>query len=146
MCLPGAIVKAQPVQPHILVIDEDDDMRFFLINVLKTAGFAVTGVCKCADGLLCARKEYPAVIILNVITPDEEALFTYGCFKQDAYLKHIPVIMLSGIDPKTFFHYQKYQGAQVHGIPYPEAYLENPPETEELVNTVRRLIAEKETP
>ena len=139
-------MKTQPAQPHVLVIDEDDNMRFFLINVLKTAGFEVTGVGKGSEGLQAAKKKSPAIIILNVIMPDEEALFLYGCFKQDTHLKHIPVIMLSGIDPKTFFHYQKYQGVQDHGIPYPDAYLENPPEAEELVNTVRRLIGKKETP
>ena len=139
-------MKSQPAQPHVLVIDEDDNMRFFLINVLKTAGFEVTGIGKGSEGLLTAKKKSPAIIILNVIMPDEEALFLYGCFRHDACLKHIPVIMLSGIDQKTFFHYQKFQGAQVHGIPYPDAYLENPPEAEELVNTVRRLIGKKETP
>jgi hypothetical protein len=54
--------------------------------------------------------------------------------------------MLSGIDQKTFFHYQKFQGAQVHGTPYPDAYLENPPEAEELINIVRGLIGKKESP
>ena len=139
-------MKSQPAQPHILVIDEDDNMRFFVINILKTAGFEVTGVGKGSEGLITAKKESPVIIILNVIMPDEEALFLYGCFKHDAHLKHIPVIMLSGIDQKTFFHYQKFQGAQVHGIPYPDAYLENPPEAEELVNIVRGLIEKKETP
>ena len=139
-------MKLQPAQSHVLVIDADDNMRFFLINVLKTAGFKVTGVGKGSEGLLSAKEKSPAVIILNVIMPDDEALFLYGCFRHDECLKHIPVIMLSGIDPKTFFHYQKFQGAQVHGIPYPDAYLENPPEAEELVNTVRRLIGKKETP
>lgn len=139
-------MKSQPVQPHILVIDADDSMRFFLINVLNAAGFETTGVDKGSKGLLTAQKKPPAIIILNVIMPDEEALFTYGCFRHDACLKHIPVIMLSGIDQKTFFHYQKYQGAQVHGIPYPDAYLENPPEAEELVSIVRGLIGKKETP
>jgi DNA-binding response OmpR family regulator len=142
----GAIVKSQPAQPYVLVIDDDDNMRFFMINVLKTAGFEVTGVGKGSKGLLTAQKKPPAIIILNVIMPDEEALFIYGCFRHDAHLKHIPIIMLSGIDPKTFFHYQKFEGAQVHGIPYPDAYLENPPEAEYLVNTVRRLIDKKETP
>ncbi len=140
------MVKLQPVQPHILVIDEDDNMRFFLINILKSAGFVVTGVGKGFKGFLAAKNDSPAVIILNVIMPDQEALFMYKCFRQDACLKHIPVIMLSGIDSKTFFHYQKFQGAQVDGVPCPDAYLEKPPEAEELVNTVRRLILKKENP
>ena len=133
-------MKPQTTQPHVLVIDEDDSMRFFLINVLKTAGFEVTGVGKGSEGLSCARQKSPALIILNVIMPDETALSLYDCFRQDACLKDIPVIMLSGIDAKTFFHYQKFQGAGAHGIPYPDAYLENPPEAEDLVATVRRLI------
>ncbi len=137
-------MKSQPAQPYVLVIDEDDNMRFFLINVLKTAGFDVAGVGKGSEGLLSAKEKSPAVIILNVIMPDEEALCLYDCFRHDECLKHIPVIMLSGIDRKTFFHYRKFQGAQARGIPYPDAYLENPPEAEELVDTVRRLIDKKE--
>lgn len=137
-------MKPPVTQPHILVIDEDDSMRFFLINVLKTAGFEVTGACSGSEGLFCAREKPPALIILNVIMPDDAALCLYECFRQDTCLKDIPVIMLSGIDAKTFFHYQKFQGAKAHGIPYPDAYLENPPEAEELVGTVFRLIEKKE--
>jgi CheY-like chemotaxis protein len=62
----------------------------------------------------------------------------YRELKTDEELKGIPVIMLSAIAKKTFFHSQKmlntYRG-QV--VPEPEAYIEKPPETEDLLRLLQ---------
>jgi hypothetical protein len=59
----------------------------------------------------------------------------------------IPVIMLSAIDRKTFFLYKKFKSTPSGaGVPEPEAYLEKPPEAEELIGIVQMLtktVAEK---
>ena len=61
--------------------------------------------------------------------------------KSDPELKNIPVIMLSALSKKTFFHSQKvldeYKGEKV---PEPEAYIEKPPEPDELLEAIQNVL------
>jgi hypothetical protein len=53
----------------------------------------------------------------------------------------IPVIMLSGVAKKTFAHYLKMLNTRIESsIPDPSAYLEKPPEAEEILKLTERLI------
>jgi CheY-like chemotaxis protein len=65
----------------------------------------------------------------------------YRELKTDDELKDIPVIMLSAIAKKTFFHSQQvlntYRGQKV---PEPVAYIEKPPETEELLQILEQCL------
>jgi CheY-like chemotaxis protein len=61
----------------------------------------------------------------------------YRELKLDPELKDIPVIMVSALSRKTFFHSQKvldeYEGEK---ISEPAAYIEKPPEPEELLEAI----------
>ena len=49
--------------------------------------------------------------------------------------------MLSGIAKKTFFHSQNLLNLyESHIVPEPEAYIEKPPEPEELLQWTRNLL------
>ena len=62
----------------------------------------------------------------------------YRALMTDPELKEIPVIMLSALSKKTFFHSQKildeYKGEK---IPEPAAYIEKPPEPDELLDAIQ---------
>ena len=74
----------------------------------------------------------------------EGGIQMYRELKIDDDLKHIPVIMLSGISKKTFFHSQgmldSYMG---QSVPEPEAYIEKPPDSEELLQLTESLLTDK---
>jgi len=80
------------------------------------------------------------MVILDVMMPKiEDGIRTYQQFKKDEGLGRIPIIMLSAIAKKTFFHSIRVLNPQSgRQIPEPEAYMEKPPDAEEL----SRLIAE----
>ena len=73
----------------------------------------------------------------------ETAAFDF-LMAHDPELKHIPVIMLTALSKKTFFHSQhvldQYKG---ESIPEPEGYIEKPPEPEELVEAIQNALANK---
>jgi CheY-like chemotaxis protein len=130
----------------ILVVDDELEMRIFLCNLLGTCGFASIDAANEPDGLQKARAEKPDLIILDAMMPGESGIQMYRKLQQDETLKRVPVIMLSSIDRKTFRLCQKYQCIQPdQHIPEPDAYLEKPPETEELLRYVHMLIEKGET-
>lgn len=127
---------------RVLVVDDELDMRIFVSTLLETSGFEALSAEDGKEGLETARKELPSLIILDVMMPKESGINMYRELKLDQALKNIPVIMLSALSRKTFFHSQKtldqYLGET---IPEPDLYIEKPPEAEELLAAIRRLVS-----
>jgi CheY-like chemotaxis protein len=77
--------------------------------------------------------------------PGEGGVQMYRQLKTDETLKDIPVIMLSAVAEKSFIHYLKMLNTQLNNsIPYPDVYMEKPPEAEELLRITGKLILQKE--
>ena len=90
----------------ILVIDDELDMRTFLSTLFETSGYKPLVAADGVEGLQKAREAKPEIMILDVMMPKEGGVQLYRDLKSDPATKHIPVIMLSGIAKKTFFHSQ----------------------------------------
>jgi len=123
----------------VLVVDDELDMRTFITTLLETNGYRPISAVDGREGLEVARRSKPALIILDVMMPKESGINMYRELKHDPALKAIPVIMLSALSKKTFFHSQKvldeYKGEHV---PEPSAYIENPPEPDELLQAIQQ--------
>jgi CheY-like chemotaxis protein len=122
----------------VLVVDDELDMRTFITTLLETNGFKPLTAQDGFQGLEVARKSRPALIILDIMMPKESGINLYRELRNDPELKDIPVIMLSALSKKTFFHSQKvldeYKGEK---IPEPAAYIEKPPEPDEILEAIR---------
>lgn len=127
---------------RILVVDDEPDMRIFVSTVVETLGFEPIAAEDGAEALQKAGSTPPALIILDVMMPKiDDGIQTYQEFKSDQKLSRIPIIMLSAIAKKTFFHSIRMlsprQGSQ---LPEPEAYMEKPPDAEELGRLITELL------
>jgi CheY-like chemotaxis protein len=82
---------------------------------------------------------------MDVMMPKQGGVQMYREIKTDESLKDIPVIILSGIAKKTFFHSQNvldsYRG---QSVPEPEAYIEKPPESDELLECIEGCLAKED--
>ena len=127
----------------VLVVDDELDMRTFIITLLETSGYKPLSANDGVEGLEIARQKKPALVILDVMMPKESGINMYRELKNDPELRNIPVIMLSALAKKTFFHSQRvlddYKGEKV---PEPEAYIEKPPEPEELLEEIQNILHE----
>ena len=126
----------------ILVVDDERDMRVFVSTVVETLGFEPIVAENGAEALQKAGSNPPALVILDVMMPKiEDGIQTYQRFKSDQKLSRIPIIMLSAIARKTFFHSIRMlsprQGSQ---LPEPEAYMEKPPDAGELGRLISELL------
>jgi len=124
----------------VLVVDDEPDMRFFLCNLLGGCGYATIHAGDRRDGLRKARRERPALIILDAMMPNEDGLQLYNDLKQDLRLKNIPVIMVSSVGKKTFLQYQRsYCTLPEENVSAPGAYLKKPLNADELIGWVHAL-------
>lgn len=125
----------------ILIVEDELDMRIFISTLMEVNGFEPVATRDGKEGIQKARGLAPDLIILDVMMPNEGGVEMYRQLKADNGLKDIPVIMLSAIARKTFCHYLKMLGRQLNKvIPDPDAYMEKPPEAEDLVKLASGLI------
>jgi two-component system phosphate regulon response regulator PhoB len=126
----------------ILVVDDERDMRIFVSTVVETLGLEAIAAKDGAEALEKARLNPPALVILDVMMPKiDNGIQTYRKFRTDPSLSHIPIIMLSAIAEKTFLHSIKMLSPQQgHQLPEPEAYMEKPPDANELSRLIRALL------
>ena len=124
----------------ILIVDDEMDMRIFMSTLFETSGYKAVATRDGKDGIRKAKELMPDLIILDVMMPGEGGVQMYRQLKTDKTLKDIPVIMLSAVAKKTFIHYLKMLNIQLNNsIPYPDAYMEKPPEAEELLKITGKL-------
>ena len=126
----------------ILVVDDESDMQIYLSTVVETMGFEPIVAGDGPEALKKARAFRPALVILDVMMPGiEDGLGAYQQFREDERLGRIPIIMLSAIAKKTFFHsirlLKPLSGKQ---LPEPEAYMEKPPDAAELNRIITALL------
>ncbi len=125
----------------ILIVDDDPDVRSFVITVLEENDYTPLVAKNGEEGLKLIRQEGPDLILLDVLMPRGSGVKLFREIKTDASLKNIPVIVLSGIAEKSFLRSQKalaeFGGATV---PEPDAYLEKPVEPEELAAMIKKVI------
>jgi len=125
----------------VLVVDDELDIRVFMTTLLETSGYKPIAAEDGQQGLEAARKHKPALIIMDIMMPKESGIYMYRELKNDPELKEKPVIIVSALSKKTFFHSQKvldeYEGGQV---PEPTAYIEKPPEADELLDVIHQIL------
>ena len=125
----------------VLVVDDDPDVRLFNVTVVEENGFTPIEASNGEEGLKLLKEEQPDLVILDVHMPRQSGIRLFRDLKTDKSLKHIPVILLSGIAKKTFLRSQKalteFGG---ESVPEPEIYLEKPVEPEELSAAINKFI------
>lgn len=132
-------------KPRVLIVDDEIDMRVFISTLFATSGYKPVTTRDGGSGLQKAREISPDIIVLDVMMPGEGGVKMYQSLKTDMSLKCIPVIMLSAVARKTFYHYLKMLDVQSDGtLPGPDAYMEKPPDAQELIALANRLIGQRE--
>ena len=125
----------------VLIVEDELDMRIFISTLLETSGYQPIITRDGNEGMLKAKDDCPDLIILDVMMPGEGGVQMYRQLKTDQTLCEIPVIMLSAVAQKTFAHYLNMVNARLKDpIPDPDAYIEKPPEAEELIKMAAALI------
>jgi DNA-binding response OmpR family regulator len=109
--------------------------------VLRTTGFEAVAARNAIEGLQKAHDFGPDLVIMDVMMPQAGGVTLFQELKKDDRLRRVPVIMLTGVSEKAFFHHLKMLNVRIDdSLPPPDAYMEKPLDPDLLLANIRRLI------
>lgn len=113
---------------HLLVVDDEPNIRELLSASLRFSGFAVSAAADGRESLAAAAAHQPDLVILDVMLPDLDG------FEVAARLRashHVPVLFLTARDAV---------GDKVAGLAVGDDYVTKPFSLEEVVARIRNLL------
>jgi CheY-like chemotaxis protein len=128
-------VEASPLSGSmVMVVDDDEDIRTYLLALFADHG---AGLCEAADGdeaLEVARSRHPDLITLDLSMPGRDGVSTFCALREDSQTGDIPVCVVTGHPEFRRVMYERPVRA-------PEGFVCKPVDPDELVRTVRRILA-----
>ena len=93
-------------RPTVLVIDDHEDNRRILRDLLRSAGYEVVEATTGEDGVATAKARVPDMILMDIQLPGIDGYETTRRIKAEESLRRIPLIVvtsyaLSGDDAKA---------------------------------------------
>lgn len=119
----------------LLIVDDEERIRVALQDVLQTQGYEISQASNGIEALQKVKRESPDVIILDINMPRMNGLEVTRKIKVDDQLKHIPLIILTGLDDMEMRIKALKLGA--------DDFLIKPPHMAELTARVRSLVKVK---
>ncbi len=119
----------------ILIVDDEPDVVTYLAAILRDHGYETLEAFNGDEALQIVLRDKPDLVTLDITMPEMTGVRAYRMMKEDAALKSIPVIIVTGIshDFKQFISGRSK-------VPPPEGYLEKPVKPEDLLVEVKRLL------
>ncbi len=84
-----------PLHNKILIADDDSDMRMLLATMLESEGYTVMQAENGLEAVEMARRELPALVMLDIHMPVMDGLKACKEIKSDKVTRIVPVVMLT---------------------------------------------------
>ena len=124
---------------HVLIIDDDPDVREALRLMLRPKGYELTMCASGPEGRAAAHNRRPDLIILDIMlsTVTEGFHIAYD-FGKDETLARVPIIMISSIGDTMGIEYAKEIGSNYTPA---QNFLSKPLETATMLVAVEEALA-----
>lgn len=80
---------------HVLIADDNADMREYLTNLMQASGYRVTAVTDGQQALDVIRAQLPDLVISDVMMPELDGLQLLAALRCDSRTAALPVLLLS---------------------------------------------------
>jgi Fe-S oxidoreductase/CheY-like chemotaxis protein len=136
-----AVEKVQAKEPlagrKILVVDDEEDVRTFLITVFEDAGAEVISASSGDEGIALALEHQPDLISLDLSMPGKDGVETFVELRKTEGTREIPVCVVTG-------HPEFRQVIYDRPVSPPEGYLGKPVDDDKLVAYAHHIIEHRE--
>lgn len=85
---------------QVLLVEDEEPMLQALTEAFSNEGFTVYKAKNGEDGLITAFQEHPDIIILDILMPKLDGMGMMKKLREDIWGKHVPVILLSNVNPE----------------------------------------------
>ena len=127
--------------PKVLILDDEMQMRFYLMTLVKSIGCESILAKNGAEGLDILSRIKPAAIILDIMMPLKGGGPVYRELVTRPEFKDIPIIFFSGVDQDAFLHYIKMLNVTLeHPVPEPAIYVAKNADPEYLKEVIKTCI------
>lgn len=120
----------------ILIIEDAQDVANLLAVRLNSAGYEVLVASDGMQGVQFAYKEKPDLIILDLMLPAGDGLSVLKRLRLSVYCRCVPVVIFTGVKDEEYK--KKVMEEEI------DAYFEKPYEPDELLNSIKNLLGDKE--
>ena len=125
----------------ILIIEDEMDMRFYIVTMIKTLGYDTVVARNGIEGMKVLEKIRPDLIILDVMMPEKGGALVYKEIKSNAVYEDIPLIVFSGVNRDSFNHYVRMLNVNLKAkIEEPEYYVEKTVDPDYLMKLIKQMI------
>src|SRR5512146_240312 len=118
--------------PTVLVVDDDPEIVNMVSLRLGKRGYRVITASDGNEALEAARRERPALIVLDVMMPGRTGWEVARALKQDPVTEKVKIVMLTAIGASG-----NEMTSPIYGA---DAYIDKPFDFTHLENTVARLV------
>ena len=123
---------------RILVIDDDSDIRDYFRILLESYNYKVSEAENTTVGEKLLREAETDLIVLDVMMERDSEGFNFAQkIKQKDQYKGIPIIMVTSVNQKTPFNFDKERDGAF--IPVDE-FIEKPVETHKFITAVEKYL------
>jgi CheY-like chemotaxis protein len=86
----------------VLVVEDEEEARTFLVQILEYEGFSVRGFANAPDALsYLAQSEEPCVIVMDLRMPIMDGPRFRAALLEDPRLAKVPVVVVTALDPSA---------------------------------------------
>jgi CheY-like chemotaxis protein len=134
----AAVAVKEPLAGRkVLVVDDEEDVRSFLMMVFEDAGAEVVSASDGDQAVAMAREHQPDLISLDLSMPGKDGVETFVELRRTAETEEIPVCVVTG-------HPEFRQVIYDRPVSPPEGYLGKPVDEEKLVAYAHHIIEHRE--
>jgi CheY-like chemotaxis protein len=84
--------------PAILVVDDDDDIRALMAQLLRSQGYSVTEAASASEAESSVIKDPPHLILMDLSMPGTDGLSSIWNIRKEAGMATVPIIIVSAYD------------------------------------------------
>ena len=131
----------------ILIIDDEPDIREYLIALLEDHGYITHGVTESESIPEAVIRHRPDLIILHIMMPLRSGFSIYKELRSNSHMARIPIALLSGLSPESDFMETGFlQLLEKESIPPPNRFMEKPIDLEALLTLIQELFEDQKGP
>jgi len=138
------MVRAQ--DRTVLVVDDEPDVRDYLSQILRDAGFNVRTACDGSEALEMIRADPPDFVSLDLVMPRKSGHKLLYELRKDRELSRIPVLIVTAHARDELGRGDLEDIVESRVISGPGVYLEKPVKPLDYVRCVQRALGVEETP